>query len=66
VKTRDSHEWAKVRGTVARDAGTSPPTSAYATGLSEDSVSTTITGTSPHAVVAQRPVPHRLSDHDCE
>lgn len=66
TKTHDNHEWAKLRGSVGRDTGTSPPTSAYATGMSEGTVSTTITGTSPHVVVAQRPVPYRLSDHDCE
>lgn len=66
TKTLDSHESGKLRGTAGGNSDTSPPTTAYATGLSEDSLSGTITGTSPHVVAAQRLVPYRLSDHDCE
>jgi hypothetical protein len=67
VQTRDSKEWARLRGLVEKDnMTTSPPISAYATGVSEESTPTPIAGTSPRVVGVQRPVPYRLSDHDCE
>lgn len=68
VQPRDSKEWANHRAIVEQDPSSpSPPTSAYATGESDgEASSSTITGTSPRVTEVKRPMPYRLSDHDCE